>query len=57
MKKRTLLWLLITLFVFRAAFKWPFIIKYLTIIISLVSIILSHTVIYKTFKNNKNENQ
>ena len=55
MKKRTLLWLLITLFVFRAAFKWPFIIKYLTISISVVSIILSLTVIYKIFKNNNNE--
>ena len=57
MKKRTLLWLLITLFVFGAAFKWPFIIKYLTISISVVSIILSLTVIYKIFKNNNNENE
>ena len=55
MKTRTSIWLLATLLVFGVAFKWPFIIKYLTIIISIISIILSLTAIYKIFKNDDNK--
>lgn len=55
MKKKKIFWLLAILIVFGVALEWPDVIKWITIIISLISIILSIYTIKRILTNSKED--